>query len=83
MGVQKIAARPQNLPALPPPPPPIVNDRSLTNVLHAKKKGFVRAKLKERPVSQLSFTIKGGGESQGRYRRLIRTKRIDDITKSF
>ena len=43
---QKIAALPQNLPAL----PPIVNDRSLTNVLHAKKKGVVGAKLKERPV---------------------------------
>ena len=79
MGVQKIAARPQNLPAL----PPIVNDRYLSNVLHAKKKGVVGAKLKERPVFQLSFTIKGGGGSQGRYRRLIRTKRIDDITKSF
>jgi len=46
MGAQKIAALPQNLPAL----PPIVNDRSLTNVLHAKKKEFVGAKLKERPV---------------------------------
>ena len=57
MGVQKIAARPQNLPAL----PPIVNDRYLSNVLHAKKKGVVGAKLKERPVFQLSFTIKGGG----------------------
>ena len=79
MGAQKIAALPQNLPA----PHPIVNDRSLTNVLHAKKKGVVGAKLKERPVFQLSFTIKGGRESQGRYRRLIRTKRIDDITKSF
>ena len=79
MGAQKIAALPQNLPA----PHPIVNDRSLTNVLHAKKKGVVGAKLKERPVFQLSFTIKGGGGSQGRYRRLIRTKRIDDITKSF
>ena len=46
MGAQKIAALPQNLPA----PHPIVNDRSLTNVLHAKKKGVVGAKLKERPV---------------------------------
>ena len=79
MGVQKIAARPQNLPAL----PPIVNDRYLSNVLHAKKKGVVGAKLKERPVFQLSFTINGGGGSQGRYRRLIRTKRIDGIIKSF
>ena len=37
-------------PSPPPPSPPIVNDRSLTNVLHAKKKGVVGAKLKERPV---------------------------------
>ena len=61
MGAQKIAALPQNLPA----PHPIVNDRSLTNVLHAKKKGVVGAKLKERPVSQLSFTIKGGDHKGG------------------
>ena len=50
---------PQNLPA---PPPPIVNERSLTNVLHAKKKGVAGAKLKERPVFQLSCTIKGVGD---------------------
>ena len=39
MGTQKIAALPQNLPALAPPPPPplIVDDRSL-NVDFLKKK---------------------------------------------
>ena len=57
MGAQKIAALPQNLPA----PHPIVNDRSLTNVLHAKKKGVVAAKLKERPVFLAFFHYKGGG----------------------
>ena len=81
MRAQKILALPKWAPKNR-SPPPIVNDRYLTNVLHAKKKGVVGAKLKERPVFHLSFTIKGGG-SQGRYRRLIGTKRIDDITKSF
>ena len=74
MGVQKIAARPQNLPAL--PPPPIVNDRSLTNVLHAKKKGVVRAKLKERPVFHLSFTINGGGNHKGGIGDLLGLKEL-------
>ena len=73
MGVQKIAARPQNLPAL----PPIVNDRYLSNVLHAKKKGVVGAKLKERPVSQLSFTIKGGeGDYKGGIGDLLGLKEL-------
>ena len=72
MGVQKIAARPQNLPAL----PPIVNDRYLSNVLHAKKKGVVGAKLKERPVFQLSFTIKGGGDHKGGIGDLLGLKEL-------
>ena len=50
MRAQIILAPPKKAPKKIAALPPVVNERSLTNVLHAKKKGVVGAKLKERPV---------------------------------